>query len=412
MDLVVNKDLGQSPYPFLDPPANLPVKEYSPPFILDEEADYYSFNLTNNSKSWLYKISYNLKYNIQSGVNESIEDLFIQSNEDLVLLGKRYINTIPVIKKVSYQKFKKRFSRLIWVSYRSHFRPLFRGSEQITSDIGWGCAIRVGQMMLLNTLKSHYRLSTSEKTCLLKTIEENLLSAPYSLHNILHLAGLGKQPGDWFSPSDISNSLDKMLKIYPCKDFKLLTLNGSMVCKDQIFASGYGMDLEEIKAIFEDNSEELPSVWKNGVLLLIPLMLGCMKIDKRYYRTVKVLLECKYSVGIIGERKNAALYLVGYQGEKVFFLVPHHIKRACRDIRDFNERIGEYSSHSLLSQKISQLGSSMTLGFYFRGLEEFCGFERFVYENEEAIQGVILIKRDTLNFSVVDTNEDSDFVML
>ena len=87
--------------------------------------------------------------------------------------------------------------------------------------------------------------------------------------------------------------------------------------------------------------------------------------------------------------------------------------RGLETLRYFdNERIGEYSSHSLLSQKISQLGSSMTLGFYFRGLEEFCGFERFVYENEEAIQGVILIKRDTLNFSVVDTNEDSDFVML
>ena len=411
MDLSLSK---HHHYPLLDPSPNIPLKEYSPPFILDEEADYYTSNLTNNSKNWLYKLSYNLKYNYQSGVNESLEDLFIESDEDLVLLGKTYKNDID-IKRISYQKFKKRFYRLIWVSYRSHFRPLLRISEdprQITSDVGWGCAIRVGQMMLLNTLKSHYRLATSLQACLLKTIEENLMSAPYSIHNILQLAGLGKNPGDWFSPSDISNSLDKILQICPCKDFRLLALKDSVVCKDQVFACGYGMGLEETKVMFETHTDLLPSEWKNGILMLVPLMLGCKKIETRFYRTVKVFLECEYSVGIIGERKNAALYLVGYQGNKVFFLDPHYTKKACRSIEDFKNRIGEYSNHTLLSQKINELGSSMTLGFYFRGLEEFCGFERFMYENEEIIQGVISIKRDTVRLNFVESNEDDDFVLL
>ena len=96
----------------------------------------------------------------------------------------------------------------------------------------------------------------------------------------------------------------------------------------------------------------------------------------------------------------------------MFFLDPHYTKKACRSIEDFKNRIGEYSNHTLLSQKINELGSSMTLGFYFRGLEEFCGFERFMYENEEIIQGVISIKRDTVRLNFVESNEDDDFVLL
>ena len=44
---------------------------------------------------------------------------------------------------------------LIWVSYRSGFPPL-KGVATYTSDGGWGCMIRTGQMMMANALVRHW----------------------------------------------------------------------------------------------------------------------------------------------------------------------------------------------------------------------------------------------------------------
>ena len=51
-------------------------------------------------------------------------------------------------------------------------------------------------MLLLNTLKIHFNLTPSYYCELLKTIEENLIAAPYSIHNIIQLGGQTKLAGE------------------------------------------------------------------------------------------------------------------------------------------------------------------------------------------------------------------------
>ena len=55
-----------------------------------------------------------------------------------------------LVKSSGARDFQKAFNSMFWFTYRNRF-PALRGSE-LTSDMGWGCMIRTGQMLVSNAI--------------------------------------------------------------------------------------------------------------------------------------------------------------------------------------------------------------------------------------------------------------------
>ena len=126
--------------------------------------------------------------------------------------------------------FYEDFSSRIWLTYRKNFEE-FKGS-QVTTDLGWGCMIRSGQMLVANTLvqlelSRHWRKMDPSKSVHLaedigsESIHKNIIrlfgdsyeNSPLSIHNIMDVAQetFSKKPGDWFGPSATGKSLSEAL---------------------------------------------------------------------------------------------------------------------------------------------------------------------------------------------------------
>jgi hypothetical protein len=140
------------------------------------------------------------------------------------------------------------FKTLIWVCYRKNFTPLFINEEEEltnwlksqhrdigrdlkighTTDTGWGCTIRVAQMMLSNTFMRHCHkdqvicdwhqiIHSKEYINLLQRINDNTDGAKgvFSIRNITRMALVyDKLPGEWHGPGSISLVIRDLNRLY------------------------------------------------------------------------------------------------------------------------------------------------------------------------------------------------------
>ncbi|XP_053693959.1 cysteine protease ATG4B [Sabethes cyaneus] len=231
------------------------------------------------------------------------------------ILGKQY-NAIADVDAVR-QDVQSR----LWCTYRRGFVPI--GGSLLTTDKGWGCMLRCGQMVLAQALTQlhlgrewQWTPETKDPSYLriINRFEDNK-QAPFSLHQIA-LTGESseeKRVGEWFGPNTVAQVLKKLVKF---DDWCNLVIH---VALDNTLAT------EEVLELCMDKNDG--ERWK-PLLLIIPLRLGLSEVNPIYIEGLKKCFELSGSCGMIGGRPNQALYFIGYVGDEALFLDPHTVQRS------------------------------------------------------------------------------------
>lgn len=121
----------------------------------------------------------------------------------------------------------------------------------INNDIGWGCTIRVAQMMLAHTLLRHHlesydlrKLCANESSYLrvLTLMNDNADGAQgaFSIQNIVRMSLIyDKFPGEWHGPGSISHVIKDLNRLYaPKLDFQIVHFPDGMIYYDKIAKAG------------------------------------------------------------------------------------------------------------------------------------------------------------------------------
>lgn len=241
------------------------------------------------------------------------------TNDPVWVLGKKYraIEDLEIIREDIHSK--------LWFTYRRGFVQI--GDTGITTDKGWGCMLRCGQMVLAQALVClhlgrDWRWNPeSQNIAYLRILHmfEDRRAATYSIHQIaLTGASDGTEVGQWFGPNTVAQVLKKLavydewssIVIHVALDNTVIVNEIKRLCKSPSQQSS------------GDGGFRHTRNWK-PLVLVVPLRLGLNEINPVYVQGLKTCFTFEQSLGVIGGKPNHALYFIGYVGEEIIYLDPH-----------------------------------------------------------------------------------------
>ncbi|XP_029441627.1 cysteine protease ATG4D isoform X3 [Rhinatrema bivittatum] len=256
----------------------------------------------------------------------------------LYLLGYRYhLDT-----EEDFRRFQKDFVSRLWFTYRREFQPL-EGTPW-TTDCGWGCMLRSGQMLLGQGLLLHLlsrawmcsdelfvslveqesqqkNVSPSKSPALelrapersrcprdvcvqlqragqadpvKEALHRRILSwfsdhsrAPFGMHQLVALGkSSGKRAGDWYGPSVVAHIIRKAVE--GASQVSGLSVYVSQDC------TVYKADVERL--LGWDMAPCGPSAGSpKAVIILVPVRLGGETLNPIYMDCVKMISSCTWT---------------------------------------------------------------------------------------------------------------------
>uniref|UniRef100_A0A8C2K495 Cysteine protease n=1 Tax=Cyprinus carpio TaxID=7962 RepID=A0A8C2K495_CYPCA len=307
--------------------------------------------------------------------------------------------------------FRKDFTSRVWLTYREEF-PALPGST-ITSDCGWGCTLRAGQMILAQALLLHIlgrdwtwskaltlepldteTWTSSAARRLVSTLEASIQgervqvtqpicaaaqggaeeadsylqeayhrtivswfgdapSTQLGIHRLVQLGMTsGKRAGDWYGPAVVAHILRKAVDEAVDARLKGISVYVAQDC------TVYSAD------VIDSHSGQM------AVILLIPVRLGGEKINPEYLSFVKSILSLEYCIGIIGGKPKQAYYFVGFQDDSLIYMDPHYCQSFV-DVSTSDFPLQSFHCPSPKKMPFSKMDPSCTIGFYSKNVEHY-----------------------------------------
>ncbi|XP_066565228.1 cysteine protease ATG4B isoform X3 [Amia ocellicauda] len=285
----------------------------------------------------------------------------------------------------------------LWFTYRKNFQPI-EGGTGPTSDTGWGCMLRCGQMILGEALVFMHlgrdwrwvkgQQQKEEYFSILNAFIDKKDSY-YSIHQIAQMGvGEGKSIGQWYGPNTVAQVLKKLsvfdswsrLALHIAMDNTVVIEEIKRLCMPWLdfvgAASAYrgaegGRELNGCVGGACALGVEDTVLWK-PLVLLIPLRLGLSDINEAYIETLKQCFMLPQSLGVIGGKPNSAHYFIGYVGEELIYLDPHTTQPAVEPSDDGQVPDDTYHcQHPPCRMHIRELDPSIAVGFFCRTEDDF-----------------------------------------
>uniref|UniRef100_A0A8C1GW79 Cysteine protease n=1 Tax=Cyprinus carpio TaxID=7962 RepID=A0A8C1GW79_CYPCA len=264
----------------------------------------------------------------------------------------------------------------LWFTYRKKFSPI--GGTGPSSDAGWGCMLRCGQMILAQALVCRHlgrdwrwdpeKRQPKEYHRILHCFLDKKDSC-YSIHQMAQMGvGEGKSVGEWYGPNTVAQVLKKLalfddwntLAVYVSMDNTVVIEDISPCCWSSLFAWAL--------------TASTPSTFS-----LLSFFLGKFFIYHTHTR-----------------KPNLAYYFIGFIDDELIYLDPHTTQQAVDT--ESGSAVDDQSYHCQRTphrMKITSLDPSVALGFFCKSEEDFDSWC-------DLVQQELLKKRNLRMFELVE----------
>uniref|UniRef100_A0A8C9U895 Cysteine protease n=1 Tax=Scleropages formosus TaxID=113540 RepID=A0A8C9U895_SCLFO len=316
------------------------------------------------------------KYENQINVFSELLDELPDTEEPLWILGQRY--DVRAEKSELLSDVRSR----LWFTYRKKFSPI--GGTGPSSDAGWGCMLRCGQMILAQALVCWHlgrewrwdkdgRHPEEYRRILHCFLDKK--DSCYSIHQMAQMGvGEGKLVGEWYGPNTIAQVLKKLALFDDWNSLAVYVSMDNTVVIEDITVKCHGSSRPRATSSYPH--PYLRSEWK-PLLLIIPLRMGINHINPVYIEALKECFKMPQSLGVLGGKPNLAYYFIGFIGEELIYLDPHTTQLAVES--EAGGAVDDQSYHCNRSphrMKVTSLDPSVALGFFCKTEEDFdswCG---------------------------------------